>query len=60
MSRIDDWCDEATFVDWEQDGAGLTDWQEGYRRIVAAGQATSLTHGTAAHGARGFPAPVVP
>ena len=22
MGRIDDWCDEATFVDWEQPDAG--------------------------------------
>ncbi|HEY6280072.1 MAG TPA: antibiotic biosynthesis monooxygenase, partial [Streptosporangiaceae bacterium] len=34
MDRIADWCDEATFVDWEQAGTDLPDWQEGYRRIV--------------------------
>ena len=60
MGRIDDWCDEATFVDWEQPDAGVLDWQDGYRRLVAAGQAASLTHGTAAHHSRDFPAPVVP
>jgi len=49
MNRIDDWCDEATFVDW----------QDGYRRLVADGQGARLTHGTAAHQARDFPAPVV-
>ena len=60
MGRIDDWCDEATFVDWEQPDAGVLDWQDGYRRLVATGQAASLTHGTAAHRSRDFPAPVVP
>jgi hypothetical protein len=60
MSRIDDWCDEATFVDWEQPDAGALDWQDGYRRLVAAGQPASLAHGTAAHHSRDFPAPVVP
>jgi quinol monooxygenase YgiN len=60
MSHIDDWCDEATFVDWEQAGADPPDWREGHRRIVADGQPASLTHGTAAHDARDFPAPVVP
>jgi hypothetical protein len=59
MSRIDDWCDEATFVDWEQPSAGSLDWQDGYRRLVADGQATRLTHGTEAHNTRDFPAPVV-
>ncbi len=60
MNRIDDWCDEATFVNWDQPGADAPDWQEGYRRLVANGQAATLTHGTDAHQARDFPAPVVP
>ena len=60
MGRIDDWCDEATFVDWEEASAGPLDWQDGYRRIVADGQAATLTHGTGAHNTRDFPAPVVP
>jgi quinol monooxygenase YgiN len=60
MSRIDDWCDEATFVDWEQPSPGSLDWQEGYRRLVADGQVSRLTHGTEAHRTRDFPAPVVP
>jgi hypothetical protein len=60
MGRIDDWCDEATFVDWEQPGTGPVDWQDGYRRLVADGQVAQLTHGTDAHRTRDFPAPVVP
>lgn len=60
MGRIDDWCDEAAFVDWEQPAAGPLDWQEGYRRLVADGQASSLTHGTDANQTRDYPAPVVP
>jgi len=60
MNRIDDWCDEAAFVDWEQSTAGPLDWQEGHRRLVADGKATSLTHGTDAHQTRDYPAPVVP
>jgi heme-degrading monooxygenase HmoA len=59
MNRIDEWCDEATFVDWEQTGADLPDWQDGYGRIVATGQAASLTSATHAHHTRDFPAPVV-
>ena len=60
MARLDDWCDEAAFVDWEQPTAGTLDWQEGYRHLVADGQASSLTHGTDANRARDYPAPVVP
>jgi quinol monooxygenase YgiN len=59
MNRIDDWCDEGTFVDWEQPGADAPDWPDGYRRLVADGQVARLTHGTDAHRTRDFPAPVV-
>ena len=38
MGRIDEWCDEATFIDWEQASADPPDWQDGYRRLVASGQ----------------------
>ena len=58
MSRIDGWCDEATFVDWEQSDAGLPDWQTGYDRLIAGGQAASLTNASDAHNTRAFPAPV--
>lgn len=59
MNRIDDWCDEATFVDWEQASTDLPDWQDSYRRLIASGQVASLTHATEANGTRDFPAPVV-
>ena len=58
MARIDDWCDEATFADWEQSGPGLPDWQTGYDRLIADGQVASLTHPSDAHQTRAFPAPV--
>jgi hypothetical protein len=60
MGRLGDWCDEATFVDWEQTGSDLPDWQDSYRRLVADGQAASLAGATEAHHTRDFPAPVVP
>ena len=59
MDRIADWCDEATFIDWDQASTDLPDWQDGYQRLVADGQAASLTHATTAHHTRDFPAPVV-
>jgi heme-degrading monooxygenase HmoA len=59
MSCIDDWCDEATFIEWEQAGANLPDWQDGYGRLVASGQGPSLTNATEAHHTRDFPAPVL-
>jgi hypothetical protein len=58
MARIDDWCDEATFADWEESSPGLPDWQTGYNRLIADGQVASLTYASAAHQTRAFPAPV--
>jgi hypothetical protein len=58
MARIDDWCDEATFADWEQASPDLPDWQAGHARLIADGQMARLTHASAAHETRAFPAPV--
>jgi hypothetical protein len=60
MAHLDDWCDEATFVDWEQDSPDLPDWQTSYRRIVADGQVATLAHPSAANRGRDFPPPVEP
>ena len=58
MSRLDHYCDEATFVDWEQPGADLPDWQTSYRHLVADGQVATLTSPSSANQTRAFPAPV--
>lgn len=58
MVRIDGWCDEATFVDWDQSAAEMPSWQEAHERLAREGQATMLTNGTAAHHSRQFPAPI--
>ena len=60
MGHIDEWCDEATFADWDQADGELPDWQEGHARIIAVGQPASLTSATDAHRTRDFPFPVVP
>jgi len=60
VSHLDRFCDEATFVDWEQDAADLPDWQTGWRRLVAEGTAGLLSQPSPAHQTRDFPAPVVP
>ena len=58
MSHLDRFCDEATFVDWEQDSAGLPDWQTNWRRLVDGGTSGQLSQPSAAHQTRDFPAPV--
>jgi hypothetical protein len=58
MSRLDRFCDEATFVDWEQHSPDLPDWQTGWRRLVDGGTVAQLSQPSAAHQTRDFPAPV--
>jgi predicted carbohydrate-binding protein with CBM5 and CBM33 domain len=55
LTRIDDWCDEATFVDWEQSSLELPVWQTSYHHVVADGQVASLTDASEAHAIRALP-----
>ena len=57
-ARLDEWCDEATFGDWEQDSAELPDWQTAYRHLVDRGRSAELTNASGANETRSFPAPV--
>ena len=59
-TRLDHFCDEATFVDWEQASGDLPDWQTSWRHLTADGRAAELTHPSAANQARDFPPPVEP
>jgi quinol monooxygenase YgiN len=57
---LDHLCDEATFVDWEQDPPKLPDWQTSWRRLVADGRSATLTNPSDANETRAFPPPVEP
>ena len=55
MTRIDDWCDEATFASWEQADGVLPDWDDAYSRLIAQGQVVHLTFESQANATRSFP-----
>jgi heme-degrading monooxygenase HmoA len=57
-ARLDHFCDEATFVDWEQTSPDLPGWQTSYRHLIADGKVAELTHPSDAHQTRAFPPPV--
>jgi hypothetical protein len=59
-TRLDHYCDEATFVDWEQDSPARPDWQTSWRHITADGQVAELTDASPANQTRDFPPPVEP
>ena len=56
--RLDHFCDEATFVDWEQASPDLPDWQTSWRHLTADGKAAELTRPSDANQARAFPPPI--
>ena len=57
-ARLDHFCDEATFVHWEQDSPDLPDWRTSWRHLIADGEVAELTNPSAANQARAFPSPV--
>jgi hypothetical protein len=59
-ARLDHYCDEATFVDWEQDSPDLPDWQTSWRHLTADGKVAELTEQSPANQTRDFPPPVEP
>ncbi len=59
MSRLDDWCDQNSFVDWEQTVNTLPDWPTAHRRLVAEEHSATLAHASPDNTSLRFPPPVV-
>jgi quinol monooxygenase YgiN len=60
MAKLDGWCDEASFVDWEQADGALPGWQEAYEHLIADGRSSPLSHPSPDNAALAFPPPVLP
>jgi heme-degrading monooxygenase HmoA len=57
MHKLMEWCDEASVVHWEQEGAAVPSWEEAHRRMVKQGRASKVIHPSAGHMAHRIPAP---
>ena len=57
MPRLQDWCDEASVVHWQQEDSNLPDWGEVHRRMVTNGHPTKLSKPSPAHLERKIPEP---
>src|SRR5262245_38003505 len=44
MRRLPEWCDEASVVDWHQDGSEPPDWSEVYRRMQSEGRRSKVRY----------------
>jgi hypothetical protein len=49
MPKLQQWCDEASVVHWEQDGTKLPRWEEAEQMMRDRGRFTPLTHPSSAH-----------
>jgi len=57
MPKLLDWCDEASYVHWEQDSAELPSWAEAHRRMVTEGKLSKVKNPSPAQAAKKFPEP---
>jgi hypothetical protein len=44
MSKLLEWCDEASVVHWNQESAGLPDWKTAERRMAESGRLSKVNH----------------
>ena len=57
MPKLLDWCDEASYVHWEQERAELPSWGEAHRRMLTEGKLSKVKNPSAAQLAKEFPEP---
>ena len=58
MFRLSDWCDEATYVHWEQQDDTVPDLKSSYDRLVSEGVVSRVKHPSSANSTKAFPEPV--
>ena len=57
MPSLAQWCDEATYVHWQQDGATAPSLTQAYERLQSDGVVSKVLHPSPAHATRDFPPP---
>lgn len=57
MSKLSAWCDEATYVHWEQEEDETPDKKTAFERLVSEGVVSRVKHPSPDHATRNFPAP---
>ena len=57
MPKLFEWCDEATYVHWEQAGDAAPDMKLAHARLVADGVVSRVRHPSSNHATRAFQEP---
>jgi len=58
MPKLAGWCDEATYVHWEQTDQVVPDMKTAYERLVSDGVVTKVKYPSSNNATRAFPAPI--
>ncbi len=58
MPKLYEWCDEATYSHWEQEGEAAPDLKTAFDRLVTKGVVSRLKFPSENHATLTFPAPV--
>ena len=54
MANLDEWCDEASFVEWEQPTPMFPEWTTAYDRLIRDGRSPTLNQPSPDHVTRSF------
>ena len=57
MPHLKEWCDEASYAHWVQDGDSLPTWEEAYEHLVREGRLSAVAHPSSSHEGRHFVEP---
>ena len=57
MPKLAGWCDEASYVHWEQADDLAPDLKTAHDRLVAEGVVSQVNHPSSVNATRAFPAP---
>jgi hypothetical protein len=49
MPKLLNWCDEASYIHWQQDGREMPSIAEAHRRLLEAGRLSKVLHPSATH-----------
>ncbi|MEI6322703.1 MAG: DUF3291 domain-containing protein [bacterium] len=58
MPKLFEWCDEATYVHWEQESDTVPDMKSAYHRLLAEGVVSRLRYPSENHATRAFREPI--
>ena len=60
MPKLQNWCNEASIVHWEQEGTGMPEWFDAHERMKSGGRLSKVKHPSADHIAMKIPQPRYP